>query len=123
MVDSLFRSWKAAALLAVGISTLAAAFFADGGGHESFEESAAQIRDRRHGDGQGPVVQVNPGPVVSPVPGNPDGSNVVVTTEEAEPEFGAPMDGEPSPAATPTPMAKPAAAEGEEEQVQQQQQS
>ena len=43
MVDSLFRSWKSAALLAVGVSTLAAAFFADGGGHESFEESAAQI--------------------------------------------------------------------------------
>ena len=122
MVDSLFRSWKAAALLAVGVSTLAAAFFADGGGHESFEESAAQIRDRHQGNGQGPVMPVNPGPVINPVPVNPDGSPVVVASEEAEPEFGAPMDGEPSPSATPTPAAKPAAAgEGEEDQSLQQQ--
>lgn len=116
MVDSLFRSWKSAALLAVGVSTLAAAFFADGGGHESFEESAAQIRDRRAGTAQqGPVVQVNPGPVATPIPGSQ-----VTVTEEVEPEFGAPMDGEPSPTPTPTPKPKPAAGEGEGGEVQEQ---
>lgn len=111
MVDSLFRSWKSAALLAVGVGTLAAAFFADGGSHESFEQSAAQIRDRRAGAAvQGPVAPANPGPATTQA----------TATEEVEPEFGAPMEGEPSPTPTLTPKAKPAASEGEDGEGQEQ---
>lgn len=35
MYGSIFREWKVAACLVVGIVALAAAFFADGGGYES----------------------------------------------------------------------------------------
>lgn len=125
MVESLFRNWKSAALLAVGISTLAAAFFAEGGGHESLEQSAEQIRERRTGADAGQVVNVSPGPVITPVPSDPNAAPGAASTEEAEPAFGAPMDGEetPTPAATKPAPAKPQDGEGSEEQFQQEQAS
>lgn len=87
MLDTVSRTWKFTALLVVGVGALAAAFFAEGGGQESLEQSAEQIRDRRA------AAQAAPAPAIAP----PSVGPVAAPTEEIEPEFGAPMDAEPTP--------------------------
>lgn len=86
MYQTLFRSWKFAALWAIGISACIAAFFADGGGHEQFEESAQVIRDKRSGGKK--AAPAAPAAVAAPAPA-PVESPVA---EPEEPAFGEPMD-------------------------------
>jgi hypothetical protein len=52
MYQALFRSWKIAALWALGVSAGVAAFFADDGGQEQLERNTELIREGRAG---GPV--------------------------------------------------------------------
>jgi hypothetical protein len=106
--QTLFKSWKIAALWAIGISASIAAFFSEGGGHEQLAESAQQIREKR-GNSYREDAEIAP-PVVRPsaaasVPDEED--------EPAEPEFGDPSldpgmgdgeQGEPAPASASAPQ-------------------
>lgn len=113
MHQTLFRSWKIAALWAIGISASIAAFFSEGGGHEQLEESAQQIREKRgnphrQDDGAGQ-------PVAQPVAAAPAADEA---EEAAEPEFDEPsidpgVDGE-EPATLGPAAAQPAPAAEEE---------
>lgn len=110
MNQTLFRSWKIAAFWAIGISALVAAFFAEGGGHEQFEQSAQQIRDKRANPErrEAPAAAPRPAPSASPA----------AMDEEPEPAFGEPTmptGGDeveaapaPAPASAPPPAAAPA---------------
>lgn len=97
MYGSLFREWKVAACLVVGIAALAAAFFADGGGYEDLPGVRAK-----------PVT--TPAQVAAPVaatPGTESAASRFASDAELEAEFAEPAEPEASESAAPDGTASP----------------
>jgi hypothetical protein len=89
MYSSIFRDWRAAACLVVGIAALAGAFFADGGGYESLPAG-------RNRPETAPVPQV----ATPAVPANPVVSGFT-SDAELEAEFAEPTEPAASESAAP----------------------